>query len=304
MQISIIIPIYNAEKYLKKAVLSALNQKETAEVILIEDASTDKSFQLCQSLSRQHPKVQVFRHDDGQNHGAGASRNLGIQNAKCDYIAFLDADDFYLENRFKDTFSTFDQHPTALGVYEPVGIHYYAHNKKTLFLNYNKGSEIDRVYPPVEPKHLFETLLLGGKGYFQLNGLVVKKEIFQKVGFFDKTLKQAQDTDLILKMSLTMQLFAGQVHRIIAKRGLHDTNRIFNEAEGLINHRKLYQKWFQLMLSQQWNKKVNRILVRRYLEVHSFIHQFNQFPKLRKCAKIGLALYLIIRHPRLIFKLF
>ena len=46
-------------------------------------------------------KVRLLHHPDGKNHGAGATRNVGIKNAKYDYIAFLDADDFYLSERFK-----------------------------------------------------------------------------------------------------------------------------------------------------------------------------------------------------------
>ena len=57
MYVSVIIPVYNAEKYVTQAVESALSQPETAEVILIEDASPDKALQICQELAKKHSKV-------------------------------------------------------------------------------------------------------------------------------------------------------------------------------------------------------------------------------------------------------
>ncbi|PMB23704.1 glycosyl transferase family 2, partial [Fischerella thermalis CCMEE 5198] len=60
MQISVIIPVYNAEKYVRQAVESALSQPEVGEVILIEDASSDKSFKVCQELAHEYSLVKLF----------------------------------------------------------------------------------------------------------------------------------------------------------------------------------------------------------------------------------------------------
>ena len=95
MEISVVIPVYNAEKYVEDAVRSALRQNQTAEVILVEDNSPDNALKVCERLAKEDPRVRVLRHSDGKNHGAGESRNLGIKNARCDYIAFLDADDYW-----------------------------------------------------------------------------------------------------------------------------------------------------------------------------------------------------------------
>ena len=95
MKISVIIPVYNAGKYVKSAVESALMQDETKGVILVEDGSPDNSLQVCRELAEKHEAVTLYRHPDHQNHGAGESRNFGIEKAACDYIAFLDADDLW-----------------------------------------------------------------------------------------------------------------------------------------------------------------------------------------------------------------
>ncbi|HED13224.1 MAG TPA: glycosyltransferase family 2 protein, partial [Gammaproteobacteria bacterium] len=100
MKISVVIPVYNAEKYVEYAVKSALQQKEAAEIILVEDNSPDHALKICEKLSNENSQVRLLRHSDGKNHGAGESRNLGIRSARHDYIAFLDADDYYLQNCF------------------------------------------------------------------------------------------------------------------------------------------------------------------------------------------------------------
>ncbi|MGX5685013.1 glycosyltransferase family 2 protein [Chryseobacterium cucumeris] len=101
MKISVImIPVFNAELYITKAVESALQFSEVFEVLLIEDRSPDNALEICKELAEKHMRVQFFQHPDKENHGAGASRNLGIENAAGDVIAFLDADDYFLPNRF------------------------------------------------------------------------------------------------------------------------------------------------------------------------------------------------------------
>ena len=93
-------PVYNAGAFLEKAVNSALSLEEVEEILLIEDGSTDDSLELCKKLSSENSKIKLYQHSDKGNHGAGASRNLGLENASQEFIAFLDADDYYLPNRF------------------------------------------------------------------------------------------------------------------------------------------------------------------------------------------------------------
>ena len=95
-RISVIIPVYNAADFVANAVQSALDQPETVEVLLIEDGAPDNSLEVCQALTEQYETVRLYRHSGGVNLGAGASRNLGMQNSTEDFIAFLDADDFWL----------------------------------------------------------------------------------------------------------------------------------------------------------------------------------------------------------------
>lgn len=93
--ISIIIPVFNAEKTLNQCINSVLQQTiPNFEIICIDDGSTDSSVEQIKSMQEQHPQIHLMQQEHG---GAGPARNLGIQSAKGKYIAFLDADDEFME---------------------------------------------------------------------------------------------------------------------------------------------------------------------------------------------------------------
>lgn len=95
IQLSIVIPVYNAEKYLERCVNSiiALNN-DKIEIILVNDGSRDNSFNICLELEKKYRNIRVFSQENG---GVGAARNLGINKCKGEYITFIDADDWILK---------------------------------------------------------------------------------------------------------------------------------------------------------------------------------------------------------------
>jgi glycosyltransferase involved in cell wall biosynthesis len=92
-KISIIIPVYNAENYLEECLLSISQQTfGDFEILAINDGSTDRSLEILKKYQAKEPRLQVISQE---NKGVSAARNLGLDNAKGEYIAFVDADDFY-----------------------------------------------------------------------------------------------------------------------------------------------------------------------------------------------------------------
>ncbi len=90
-QLSVIIPVYNAEKYLEECVDSIRNQTlKDIEIILIDDGSTDASPEILDRLSNEDERIKIFRKENG---GAGLARNLGLEKATGEYIGFVDSDD-------------------------------------------------------------------------------------------------------------------------------------------------------------------------------------------------------------------
>lgn len=94
--ISIIIPVYNVEKYLEECIESCINQTyKNIEIILINDGSTDKSLEICQKYANIDNRIIV---KSIPNSGVAHARNVGIGLSKGDYITFIDSDDFVDRN--------------------------------------------------------------------------------------------------------------------------------------------------------------------------------------------------------------
>ena len=101
MLLSIIVPVYNVEKYFRKCVNSLLNQDlslEEYEIILVDDGSTDQGGKICDGYALNHPNVKVIHQ---QNSGLSAARNRGIDAAQGKYIQFVDSDDYLEPNVLK-----------------------------------------------------------------------------------------------------------------------------------------------------------------------------------------------------------
>lgn len=93
-KVSVIMPIYNAEKYLSEAIESVLNQTyANFELLLINDASTDRSKEICRKYSKKDSRI-VLLDNNSVSHGPGPTRNIGLDYATGEYIYFMDADDW------------------------------------------------------------------------------------------------------------------------------------------------------------------------------------------------------------------
>ena len=92
--ITVVIPVYNGEKYISRAVESVINQpqKEAVEIIIVDDGSIDQSGSICDKLADKYPNIRVLHKKNG---GVSSARNLGIQNVVTKYVAFLDCDDWW-----------------------------------------------------------------------------------------------------------------------------------------------------------------------------------------------------------------
>ncbi len=109
-KVSVIVPVYNVEKYLRDCLDSLLAQTidhELMEVLLINDGSTDNSLAICEEYAELFECFKVF---DQENKGPSAARNVGIKNAKGKYIAFLDSDDTFDPQALKLLVDFFDKH--------------------------------------------------------------------------------------------------------------------------------------------------------------------------------------------------
>lgn len=117
-KISIIVPIYNTEKFLSRCVSSILGQTyKNIEVILVDDGSTDTSLELCHHFNSQDDRVKVFHRD---NAGAGAARNFGIEQATGNYIGFVDADDWVDSDMYQYLYDLMMQYNADITICEHI----------------------------------------------------------------------------------------------------------------------------------------------------------------------------------------
>lgn len=136
-KISVIVPIYNTEKYLKKCVDSILSQGEELEILLINDGSTDQSGEIAKEYAVQYPKkVRYFQKENG---GLSDSRNYGVEKATGEYLAFVDSDDYLAPGLFSHLISWMEQEVKVI-------------KYKTIKVT-QEGQELEKIEGPTfEPK--------------------------------------------------------------------------------------------------------------------------------------------------------
>lgn len=184
--VSVIVPIFNAERYLKRCIESLINQRhKNIEIILINDGSTDDSLKICEYYKNKDYRIKVI---NILNRGVSYARNLGIINAYGKYITFVDSDDYvsaeYIDKLLKDLLTNkVDIAITGTNdfidgriVKEVKKISYKANNKEALKLL-------------MEEKYF--TAVIWGKIY--------KKYLFDKIKFNEKT-KIAEDMEIMYKL--------------------------------------------------------------------------------------------------------
>lgn len=120
--ISIIIPIYNSEKYIKRCVSSVIDQSyDKLEILLVDDGSTDNSLNICEAFAAKDNRIKVISQNNG---GVSKARNTGLRLVKGEYVMFLDSDDYMLPDMCKtmlDVLHSKQADCVICGIQEPEG---------------------------------------------------------------------------------------------------------------------------------------------------------------------------------------
>ncbi|MBI2721819.1 MAG: glycosyltransferase family 2 protein [Bacteroidetes bacterium] len=313
MRVSVVIPIFNAEKFLAKAIESCLIQPETAEVILADDGSMDGSISIAENFIKKDPRVKLVFHPNKENRGTGASRNLGIINSTSEFVSFLDNDDFYLPGRFTKAKELFENNPEIDGVYEAIGTFPYdqqsleIHMKRMKDGKYNHSQlELTTMDIAAKPEDLFEVLLLEKNGWFHVNGITLKKTVFVKTGLHDEEFIWSEDTEFFYRLCYYGKLMAGRLTEPVAMRGIYIGNRTLTphgDERARFFNVPLWKKMFVFMLDKKLSKAANRYILMRHLDFfnHTFAKRKINFK--RKIVKGLHFAGLIIKHPKLLGKL-
>ncbi|MBP2698924.1 glycosyltransferase family 2 protein [Vibrio parahaemolyticus] len=223
--VSVVIPVYNGEFVVKNAINSALAQEEVLEVICINDGSTDKSLAVLDSIN--NPRVKVF---SIKNSGASYARNFGAMKAKSNYIAFLDADDYYLQNRFCKQL--------------PIMVD----NKKKLSISSVLVTSMDNDFIYNFSKSKFSSLSAGNKikaifgQFLTMNTptIIVEKDFFFSLGGFDTTLSLREDHKFIIEALRVEDIHIESTSPVVRRQYLSSTTSSVS-IEELISGNEIFQ---------------------------------------------------------------
>jgi len=258
MGVSVIIPVYNALKYLKQAVVSALEQEHTQEVILIDDGSTDGSYLYAQELAKKYNNVIEKTHPAPSNRGPAAARNLGMYLASSQYIAFLDADDYYLENRFIKAIAYLNNNPHVHAIAESIQV---IPNK---LVNQELLSDTiikENLSSPL----LLEKLMTSNDFFLSLDGLVIRSSIIKEIGYFDESLKRTQDSDYIWRIALLYKLHTPFLFEPVTMYRRHNKNTLRNSTNIAKNRVRFFIKWFKISFSKRLPFSVSLIQFKYFI---------------------------------------
>lgn len=225
--VSVIIPTYNRAYCIQKAVQSVLDQEyENMEILVLDDGSTDQT----ETVIRDLGDKRIYYHKNPYNCGAAAARNVGIQLAKGEYIAFQDSDDIWLEGKLHQQIKMLEG--SAYGMVYSCVQREFSDGRVEIFPR--NGIQDEAKHGNIYPYLLAES-------YISAPTVVVRKEILLQIQGFDEVMKNYEDYDLALRIAKRHQIgFINQV--LVYSKTLPDSIDM-DMMRGLISSCYLLRKY-------------------------------------------------------------
>lgn len=252
--VTVIIPVFNAEKTVLNTLDSLLNQKEKDfKLIIINDGSKDKSFEICSDWKKNHPSMDTFILDK-QNEGVSKARNDGIKLAETPLVAFLDSDDEWEKDKLKKQIAFFNENQNAVLL--------------------GTGSNLRKITGNTVRIRMKD---LCKRNLFVTSSVVCKTEVLKEF-YFDETLSRSEDFNLWIK--ITSKYDESYVLNELltfydkSSDGLSSENRLSKnhfqfEKDELKSFKKLYEEkylsFFQFLFIESFSllKYFRRLLKKR-----------------------------------------
>ena len=272
------------------------------EVLLVEDGSPDNALEVCQELAAEYPQVILLRHPNGENRGAGASRNLGMRSASHEFLAFLDADDYYLPGRFALEALIFARDALCEGVYHAVEMHIEDAQGLNRWNRAGKSRErLQTMSADVPPVALADALLRGGTGYFHIDALTIRRFVLDKAGLMREDLRLHQDTEWILRVAISARLLPGNLKEPVARWRVHSQNRISaprSPKQKLDDQMRMYRFLYTWCkeYAGRYQKTLMELMLRNVLSSGRFAEK-NLNALQRKLLRVGNLLRFLLTNP-------
>ena len=274
-KISIIIPTYNYAQYICEAIESVLNQTyKDFEIIVVDDGSTDNTKEVIK------PYLNKIKYIYQQNSGPSAARNRGIKEAKGEYIAFLDADDIWLAQKLELQIKFMEKEKEVglifsdMILFNEKGIIKNSFLKEKLFFNKLSIKPLSFTEKVIYD-NVFNALLQ--ENFIPTNTVIVKKECFNKVGFFDKTLFSVEDRDMWLRIGLFYDI--GFINSPLVLTRFHETNISANQELALKSRLKVMKKFLNYSNLPIKSKKIIKQTINKiYFDLGYLYFTYEKFP--------------------------
>lgn len=204
--VSVIIPVYNREKTVLRAIDSVLSQTyKNVEIIVIDDGSTDNTENVINKIESE--KIRYLKNE--VNKGVAYSRNNGLKNAQGEYIAFLDSDDYWYPFHLKECIEAIEKNEYSIcsSLWDE---NYYGKAYNICQSPYFKKTHRDSLKKELNvsvddelwlfPESFYEYILKTDFYCYQINTIVMKKGIIDDIGFFDERFRASEDMDLCYRI--------------------------------------------------------------------------------------------------------
>ena len=286
--VSAIIPAYNSEKYITETLDSVFAQTyRPVEIIIIDDGSTDRTAEIVKNYRATEDNETKLIYIYQQNSGPSKARNTGIQSATGKYIAFLDADDLWTDDKLLKQMQLFKKAPDIDVVFTDVKIT----RVRDKFIVFQRN-ELNRTFFGHESKvvELFEKLLRFN--FIHTSSVVAKRACFRNNIFFNEGRRYVEDWELWLKMSLyfdfgyindvcvhkkergdglssnklDMYLATMDIMESFIENNKIEIDKLNLKDNFLSNYLKDQYKWMGYYLMQIKNNKMARIYYRKSLK--------------------------------------
>lgn len=226
IKVSVLMPVYNAEKYIVDSIESILNQTFSEfEFIIIDDNSNDSSWKIIKEYVSKDKRISAFRNEN--NLGISNTRNKALSLAVGEYIIWQDSDDISVPNRIEKQLEFMESHPEVAicGGF----LQFFNENKNLSIRKYYSDDELIRKYI-----FRFSPVSQGAA--------IVRKECFKEVGVFDHNLPYAEDLDMSFRIG-TRHKFAN-IPEILLKYRIHNNSSTLKRLKSIelktINIRRKY----------------------------------------------------------------
>ena len=216
---SIIIPVYNGEKYLEKCIQSILSQTyQEYEILLVDDGSTDRSWAIAGAMEKKLPCLRCFHIE---HRGTGAARNIGLTNAKGDYILFMDADDYWIEQTLLQRLhEKILQHQTDVFMYQMLKV-----NEKGKVLEKFRKGPFFHDQMVLSLKDVYQDLVRDGQVLASCCNKCIRRKLLESHGIRFLEDVYAEDIDWVIQLFshtkticlLNVDAYAYTQHREISR---------------------------------------------------------------------------------------